>query len=139
MLYVIDNNKMGFETCHWFLETDVDVSVLEKILKLPEEPHSVVFSAEKVNWVEGVPVSLEEYVADFEFSGKELEIASIEEIKVAARKEILKEAIEETRGEIEDIRETLSEYVLPEQEEIEKQIEVMADLVEAYEAKLKTL
>lgn len=139
MLYVIDNNKMGFETCHWFVETDVDESVLNKILSLPEEPHSIVFCTENVKWIDGAPTSLEEYVSDFEFYGKELEIVEISEINIAARKNILKEAIEEMRRDIDNFRETITEYVLEEQEEIEKQIEAMADKVETYEVRLKTL
>lgn len=139
MLYVIDNNKLGFETNYWFLETDVDQTILAGIFSMPEQGHSVVFTCEQVKWFEGDPVSLEEYVQDFEFAGHELELADIEEIKLAVRKDILKEAVEETRDEVTAMKETLSEYELEAQAEIEKQIEEMTNLVGQYEAKLKAL
>lgn len=140
MLYVIDNNKMGFEANYWFVETDVSQEIVNKILNMPKKgSHSIVFTTEKAKWFEGDPISLDEYVQDFEFNGNELELSEFQEIKLSTRKELLQNAIEETRQESVELSETIMEYSLEEQEKIEQTIEEMSELIELCEAKLKSM
>lgn len=139
MLYVIDNNKMGFETFSWFVETNVSQETLDKILALLEQPHSILFSTDNVKWIEGTSSTLEEYVSDFEYSGKEIELSQFEDINKDARISLLKNAIDRMREEIDALKESLIEYDTESQSQIEEQIQKALEVVESYETTLQLM